>query len=379
MSAPKPVSIVLPANILGGPQKISAIAAIDLARNGHEVTIFLPILPYYYYNVVLGKRLLSWVRHVYRFAKNWALVRRFCCQELLEESGVGDRISVRFVARTASKNQLRAFDRLIVHSIAQIHEYQEKFPQERQIYLLWHPEEDIHGHKMIFRSIRTSFKGKIVVSSRFTGDEVSDHISLPALVPGPISHLIWGQRDNINLENPRRDVLLFWKDLQSGLAGGEILQMLLETRPNTTISVWCRGDGSRKLAEQALPGVDIVEASSEQELCALYLDHSMLLFPSLYEGLGVPPIEALACGCIPILHPDVGAAEMYAKDGENTVHLGESPAKIAQRIASVLEDAEALRSMRVAAPKSIDAFDPNGYSTRLLQEAGSVGKVEDSV
>ena len=70
---------------------------------------------------------------------------------------------------------------------------------------------------------------------------------------------------------------------------------------------------------------------------------------------------------------------MYAKDGENTVHLGESPAKIAQRIASILEDAEALRSMRVAAPKSIDAFDPNGYSTRLLQEAGSVGKVEDSV
>ena len=48
MSEPKPVSIVLPANILGGPQKISAIAAIDLARNGHKVTIFLPILPYYY-------------------------------------------------------------------------------------------------------------------------------------------------------------------------------------------------------------------------------------------------------------------------------------------------------------------------------------------
>lgn len=366
MSDPKPVAMVLPVNILGGPQKIAAIAAIDLARNGHDVTIFLPVLPYYYYSVVLGRRRLSWIKSALLSARDWTKKRRFSFQDLLDESGVGDRISVRFVARAASKRQLSRFDRLIVHTIAQVHEYRDKFPQERQIYLLWHPEEDIHGHKETFRSMRVSFEGKIVISSRFTGDEVADHVPSPALVPGPISHPIWSQRDNIDLEKPRQDILLFWKDPQSGPSGGEILQNLLKIRPETTISVWCRGEGSKRMAQEMLPGVEIVEAISEERLCQLYLDHSMLLFPSLYEGLGVPPIEALACGCIPVLHPDVGAAEMYAKDGENTVHLGGSPSDAAERIAGVLDDASVMRSMRVAAPDSIDAFDPNGYGARLL-------------
>lgn len=367
MSEPKSVGIVLPANIPGGPQKISAVAAIDLARSGHDVVIFLPILPYYYYRVVLGKRRLSWVKAAARSAKSWARSRRFSFQDLLDDSGVSDRITVRFVVRKASRRHLRGIDRLIVHSIAEVHDYQNIFPQERQIYLLWHPEEDIHGHEEIIKNMRTSFKGKIVISSRFTGNEVSDHVPNPAFVPGPISHLIWSQRGIADLDSPRRDVLLFWKDYQAGPIGGEILQNLTKIRPGSTYSVWCRGEGSKQKAQQMLPGVGIIEGISEQTLSNLYLDHSMLLFPSLYEGLGVPPIEALACGCIPILNPDVGAAEMYAKDGENTVYLTGSPTEIAKRIADVLDDAVVMRSMRGAAAQSIDAFDPNGYGARLLQ------------
>jgi glycosyltransferase involved in cell wall biosynthesis len=36
---------------------------------------------------------------------------------------------------------------------------------------------------------------------------------------------------------------------------------------------------------------------SDSELKALYQNAIALVFPSLYEGFGLPPLEAMACGC----------------------------------------------------------------------------------
>jgi len=36
---------------------------------------------------------------------------------------------------------------------------------------------------------------------------------------------------------------------------------------------------------------------SDEELAELYRSASCLVFPSLYEGFGLPPLEAMACGC----------------------------------------------------------------------------------
>jgi glycosyltransferase involved in cell wall biosynthesis len=36
---------------------------------------------------------------------------------------------------------------------------------------------------------------------------------------------------------------------------------------------------------------------SHEELVGLYRTASALVFPSLYEGFGTPPLEAMACGC----------------------------------------------------------------------------------
>jgi len=44
----------------------------------------------------------------------------------------------------------------------------------------------------------------------------------------------------------------------------------------------------------------LVKNIDEKKLCEIYNAVDLLLFPSLYEGLGLPPIEAMACG-LPVL------------------------------------------------------------------------------
>jgi glycosyltransferase involved in cell wall biosynthesis len=45
------------------------------------------------------------------------------------------------------------------------------------------------------------------------------------------------------------------------------------------------------------PGVRVCGLVSAEELVSLYRRASALVFPSLYEGFGTPPLEAMACGC----------------------------------------------------------------------------------
>ena len=45
------------------------------------------------------------------------------------------------------------------------------------------------------------------------------------------------------------------------------------------------------------PGVEARGRISRDELVRLYRGAAALVFPSLYEGFGMPVLEAMACGC----------------------------------------------------------------------------------
>jgi len=52
--------------------------------------------------------------------------------------------------------------------------------------------------------------------------------------------------------------------------------------------------------------VDLKGLVSYDELKALYRSAAVLAFPSLYEGFGLPPLEAMASGC-PVAASDAGS------------------------------------------------------------------------
>ncbi|MFN0152877.1 MAG: glycosyltransferase family 4 protein [Gaiella sp.] len=68
---------------------------------------------------------------------------------------------------------------------------------------------------------------------------------------------------------------------------------LRRSRPELRLVLTGAGHPHEGLPE----GVEVRRGLSAEELVETYRRAACLVFPSLYEGFGLPPIEAMACGC----------------------------------------------------------------------------------
>lgn len=89
----------------------------------------------------------------------------------------------------------------------------------------------------------------------------------------------------------------FYKNRLTALRVLAVLSMESDVRLTLAGSPLTRTE-SRTLARAGLSSrVDVVTRLDDGALARLYRTASLLLFPSLYEGFGWPPLEAMACGC----------------------------------------------------------------------------------
>lgn len=102
----------------------------------------------------------------------------------------------------------------------------------------------------------------------------------------------------------------------------------------------------------AAASVVITERLSEQELIAAYSGAVALVYPSACEGFGLPPLEAMACGC-PVV---VGAAAAVAEV------VGDAACRV------LPEDTRnfALALLRMQQPHQRDKFIQKGYQRAAL-------------
>lgn len=72
----------------------------------------------------------------------------------------------------------------------------------------------------------------------------------------------------------------------------------------------------------------------DSELKALYREAGCFVFPSCYEGFGLPPIEAMTCGC-PVVASDISALREVCADAVQYCNP-DSPEDIATQVLEVL-------------------------------------------
>jgi glycosyltransferase involved in cell wall biosynthesis len=83
-------------------------------------------------------------------------------------------------------------------------------------------------------------------------------------------------------------------------------------------------------------GVEVKGHVPRRELVRLYQTASALVFPSLYEGFGLPPLEAMACGC-PVVASRAGALPETCGDAARYFDPTK-PEEIADAVLNVISD-----------------------------------------
>ena len=116
----------------------------------------------------------------------------------------------------------------------------------------------------------------------------------------------------------------------------EAFQLLRRERPELRLVLTGAGHDRAPRA----PGVETLGRVSDEQLVALYRTASALVFPSLYEGFGQPPVEAMACGC-PVAASNVTALPEVCGDAARYFDPT-SPESIAETVLAVLAEPEVL-------------------------------------
>lgn len=64
-------------------------------------------------------------------------------------------------------------------------------------------------------------------------------------------------------------------------------------------------------------GAEVVRCSTDTEVSDWYRSVDIFVFPSLFEGFGLPPLEAMACGCS-VITSDCGGVREFVVDRVNS-------------------------------------------------------------
>jgi glycosyltransferase involved in cell wall biosynthesis len=117
---------------------------------------------------------------------------------------------------------------------------------------------------------------------------------------------------HVGWADPRKDASLLVDAHVSALA----------SHPHDLVLVGKPHPNFRAVQLPSLPSVRIVGTVSDSELPALMTGAVAFAYPSHYEGFGLPPLEAMACGTpaivsdLPALHESAGEAATFLPPGD---------------------------------------------------------------
>jgi len=93
---------------------------------------------------------------------------------------------------------------------------------------------------------------------------------------------------------------------------------------------------------------------SDERLIALYQGADLFVFPSLYEGFGLPVVEAMSCG-VPVITSNRGALAEVAADAALLVDP-EDPQALSAAMRRVLADSGLRAELSAAGRRRSEAF-----------------------
>jgi glycosyltransferase involved in cell wall biosynthesis len=102
-----------------------------------------------------------------------------------------------------------------------------------------------------------------------------------------------------------------------------------------------------------------------QQVRKIFSACDIFLWPSLIEGFGIPPMEAMACGCA-LIATDTGAIRDYAVNDESVIIVPPGqPEMLAKKLLELLADSEKINRLTATALVQIKNFSWEKSSKKL--------------
>ncbi|GAB0117735.1 glycosyltransferase family 4 protein [Acidisoma sp. 7E03] len=212
---------------------------------------------------------------------------------------------------------------------------------------------------------------KIVTVSEFSRGRIAQCLGID---PGRIS-VIYEGADHIlrvsadeavltrhGLERGRYALVVGSRAAHKNLAA---LDRVVEALASRGMVVAMTGGANRAVFQETsgAPAVRSLGRASDAELRALYENAACLLFPSRYEGFGLPPVEAMMCGCPVIASPGGAVAEIC---GDDALYAAlDEPAALLAAIERLLDEPGLAQDLRKRGLRRASALSWTA-SARLL-------------
>jgi glycosyltransferase involved in cell wall biosynthesis len=186
----------------------------------------------------------------------------------------------------------------------------------------------------------------IFTDSAFSKQELQRYFSIPAekikVVPLSCDHLLGIEPDPRILERTRlkRHQFVLGVSAQSVIKNfdGLVRAWMMLARPGMKLAI--AGKANSRVYRTGNAAIDdtVVRLGyvTDGELRSLYENAALLAYPSFYEGFGLPPLEAMTCGC-PVLVARSSALPEVC--GDAAVYCDPADVSdIADKISQVLDD-----------------------------------------
>lgn len=221
---------------------------------------------------------------------------------------------------------------------------------------------------------------KVVTVSEFSKREIVAHLGVPAdkieVVWNAVApDLLRAAEDAV--DNPHGAYVLGVATLQKRKNFAALIRAFRRVRDRGTKLVIV-GSADRKvygeqpgLAELLDdPRVHLTGYVSDAELAGLYRHARVFCYPSLYEGFGIPPIEAMSLGC-PVITSNVSSLPEVCGDAAHYVDPHDE-ADIAGAIERVLGDPDYRGELVARGYERVKRYDWRASAQRFLDIARAV-------
>jgi glycosyltransferase involved in cell wall biosynthesis len=251
---------------------------------------------------------------------------------------------------------------LTLHDL-QHHDFPELFSRSRRAFRHFAYDRAARGAQIV------------IVPSEFVREQTLERLELDPsrvhVIPHGVEHDLFTPSDE-----PREHFLLYPARLWKHKNHPRLLQAFVDLRRETPgLRLVLTGDGLDVLRNPP-DGVELLGSVSHEELAALYRRAACLVFPSLYEGFGLPVLEAMASGC-PVAASDRGAIPEVCGDAAVLFDPDDVYA-IANGVREALARADELRERGIAHAASFTWEETARRHETAYEQAATEARADSS-